>query len=74
MSETEPKRKTRGRGRSARQISLPSENWLLADEVVRKDLFKDVSALFETAFKDLMEKIGMSLNIKVEEIGSQRKR
>jgi len=72
--ETKPKRKSRGRGRSARQISLPSNHWILADEVVQKGRYKDVSALFESAFNDLMEKIGMSLTIRVEEIGSPRKR
>jgi hypothetical protein len=73
QAEDKPKRKSRGRGRSARQISLESGNWVLADECVAKGFFKDVSALFETAFKHEMEHIGMSLTVKVEEIASRKR-
>lgn len=74
MSEVKPKRKSRGRGRSARQISLPSTDWVIADIVVEKGKYKDVSAVFEKAFEDLMEKDGMVLsNIRVEEIGARKR-
>ncbi|KKU98254.1 MAG: hypothetical protein UY32_C0029G0001 [Candidatus Jorgensenbacteria bacterium GW2011_GWC1_48_8] len=71
--ETKPKRKSRGRGRSARQISLPSGEWILADLVVERGRYKDVSALFQKAFEDLMDKEGMVLNVKVEEIGARKR-
>jgi hypothetical protein len=70
----EPKRKSRGRGRSARQISLPSGHWILADLVVEKGRYKDVSALFQNAFELLMDREGMTLNISITDLDSKRKR
>jgi hypothetical protein len=70
-----PKRKKRGRGRSARQISLPSAKWILADIMVEKypEKYKDVSALFEKAFDRQADEDGMALNIELKELGSKIK-
>lgn len=73
MAATQLKRKARGRGRKAGQISIPPGKWLLAEIMVEKGLFKDVSAIFEKAFDDLADKCGLALKVEVEEIGSKTK-
>ena len=60
-------------GRKAGQISIPPLKWELAKQMVRKGLFKTVSAVFENAFDDLANKLGLSLEVKVVEVDRKPK-